>query len=1123
MSGGGHQERKFATAFFVDIVGYTSLVEQHDPEIVDALVRRVFARLGEEISRHGGLVERTAGDAILVLFGVPAAHEDDPERAVRAALQCHAVLAELNREFAGEGKPELQIRVGIEAGDVLVDLDQVAGSRDRMVTGDAVNVSARLQALAAPGGVVVGPRAHSLTKEVVDYEPAGTLALKGKGEPVQAWTAARLRGRFRGERPAMAVEAGLIGRDEELGILTRSLERVQSEGRPLLTTILGPPGAGKSRLVRELADHVEMLPDTYYWRSGRCRAYGDVAYSALVDLVKAQCEIVEDDSAEVVEAKIERAVGDLDTDRSVASALHVLVSASEHSFTREQLFDAWESFFERMAARYPLVLVFEDIHWADDGLLDFIGYLADWAQGPIMLLTAARPDLLEKQVGWGGGKRNYSAIYLDALSGPESEAMLDELTDGCLPPSVKNTVFARSEGNPLFTEEIVRMFIDKEALTRTTGGWQYVPGADEPVVPTSIQSLIAARLDALPSEEKMLMQQASIIGRVFWSGAVADLSGISTEGARETLRSLQLKEFVVPRSSASFSNQHEFSFHHVLIRDIAYESLPKSTRAAKHQVVARWLEREAGDRPEDLAATIASHYEAAARYQLDLGEVVSDDLARQAYTWARAAGERSLRVGDAAEGTRWYACALDLVEPARVPIVERAHLWESYALSSSRRLPPDQVDKAFEEAIDHFRNLGMERDVARVETAIANYMIETGRDEDTRWVDRALARLEPEGDSEDLARALSTKGRHLFLHGEFVEAEPLLRRSLELAERFDSLLVQAQVKTSLGSVIRLLGREGEGLALVEEALELARAAGDPATYTRALNNFILATRDIEDFARYDDLQREGIELARKAGDLGGESWLCGSFSWLMTERGRMDEALEHARRCEECARAMNSPSHLGLAYLRLARVMFLRDDLEEAGRLCRESAIGKGHPSNEPLRHQLEGLIAVTRGDVETGVQHLLRSFDLRSGGSSGESSEWPLIEVVRALVRAGRNDQARPHRDKLHELASTRAHVRRFVLWADGLLADDPVEQIERLERAIEAFVSIGWAQRRGMATIDLGRAHRRAGNDPRPVFASAREILRSAGAEVHVREAEEELARADGGSHPADPKEDR
>src|SRR6185503_12099350 len=369
----------------------------------------------------------------------------------------------------------------------------------------------------------------------------------------------------------------LVGRDEELAVMKQTLRRVESEGRPALVTVIGPAGVGKSRLVSELERFAEGLPQIVYWRRGRCLAYGNTSYSALADAIKAQCEIFEDDTAEVAAKKADAAVRELFGDEEVAPQIRALVGAGDtRGMSREDLFEAWRRFLERMAARYPLTLVLDDIHWADDGLLDFIDHVADWAQGPIMVVATARAELFEARPTWGGGKRNATSLYLDPLSEIEGEAMLDDLVPGKLSPELKRTIVERSEGNPLYVEEIVRKLIDDGVLRATEASrWEVARPIEEVELPRSIQGLIATRLDGLPEDEKQALQDASVVGRVFWLGTVAELAGRDPGEVRAALGRLRVKELVVPHDPSSFSDEYEFAFRHNLIRDGAYESLPK--------------------------------------------------------------------------------------------------------------------------------------------------------------------------------------------------------------------------------------------------------------------------------------------------------------------------------------------------------------------------------------------------------------------------------------------------------------------------------------------------------------------------------------------------------------------
>ncbi|MBI2237986.1 MAG: AAA family ATPase [Actinobacteria bacterium] len=1117
------RERKFATALFADIVGSTSLAEREDPEIVQSLVGRAFDRLAQEVERYGGLLEKFMGDAVLAVFGVPAAHEDDPERAVRAALEMQAVLSELNRGFATEGKPRLAMRIGVEGGQVLVDLERAAGPRDRMLTGDAVNTAARLQAVAEPGHAVVGPTVYAATKDVIDYEELEPLELKGKAELVPVWDALRVKARRRGERAPLGLEARLVGRDEELGLLKQTLHRVESESRPALVTVLGPAGVGKSRLAWELTKYMEGLPQFFYWRRGRCLAYGNVSYSALADAVKAQCEILEDDPPEAAERKVERAVVDLFGDDSVVPHVRALVGAgADRAFGREELFDAWRRFLERMAARYPLGLVLEDIHWADDGLLDFLDHLADWGQGPIFVLAMARPELLEVRPGWGGGKRNYAAIYLEPLTPEENRAMLEDLLPAALPDQLEELVVERSEGNPLFTEEIVRMLIDRGVLRATEGArWEIARPVDEVDVPRSIQALIAARIDSLPADEKTVLQDAAVVGRIFWIGAVARLSGEGQAAVRDALGRLRVKEILVPREPPVFSGELEFAFRHVLIRDGAYDSLPKSLRASKHAEVAAWAEERAGERREEVAELIATHHVEALRYLDELGETGGPrrELEAKACHWSRAAGDRAWRLWQQGEAVRWYRRALDLSGPTGMSPAELATLWEAYARASSGAEPLEEVRGAYETALGLYDELGLGADAGRVETQLAGVAFGTGRDEEVvPHFERALALLEPLGDSRDLADAFGSLGWYHWRRGRVEEAEGPLRRSIEIADRVGHLVGKGQALHTLGLLlIQHTERWREGLPLVEESYRIAREAGDLLLLLRVSNNLPSVLLEYApQRERGEAILREGLELARRAGQREMEGWILGTLSYYMATLGRLVEAEECATAALEAARAVaNTPlvGQLlgGLAYVKLARGA--RGALDEAEPIL-EEAMGILRENPEPQADVwipvVEADLARARGDASGALACLVEAVEQVGPNLNVGGGELLLAETVRGLVMAGRAGAAAPHLDRLREVAAGRPHAEAFGRWAEGFAAADPAEGAEALRDAAARLESLGRRIDHARCLLDLGRVERRLEQDPRPTLERAREILADCGAGLYLREAEAALEEA-------------
>ncbi len=1098
------KERKFAAALFADMVGSTSLAEAEDPEVIQSVVSRAFDRLAGEIERFGGLVEKFMGDAILAVFGVPTAHEDDPERAVRAAIEMQAVLGELNRTFASEHQPRLEMRIGVEAGEVLVDLERATGPRERMLTGDAVNTAARLQTAAAPWQIVVGPVVFAATKEVIDYRELEPLALKGKQQPVPAWQALRVKMRRRGERPRLGLEARLVGRDGELALLRQIFHRVDTEGRPALVTVLGTAGVGKSRLAYELLRYLESLPTLAYWRKGRCLAYGNVSYSALAEAVKAQCEILEDDPPEVAAEKARLAVDQLGIDE-IAPQVGALVGASTGTFSREELFDAWRRFLERMAARLPVVLVLEDIHWADAGLLDFVEHLADWAQGPLLVLTLARPELLELRPGWGGGKRNYSAIYLDPLTREESEAMLEDLLGGPLPEDLRRLVADRTEGNPLFTEEIVRMFIDQGVLRATEASRLELARPVEQVdVPRSIQALIATRLDGLPPEEKALLQDAAVVGRAFWAGAVARLADRDPADVRQALGRLRVKELITPREPPVFSGELEFAFRHVLIRDVAYESLPKALRAAKHVDVAQWAEERAGDRGEELSEVVAAHYLQAVGYRDELGEQGDREIESAACRWASLAGDRAWRLWQQAEALRWYKAALELGGRSGLPPAELATLSETTARAASGLADSDDVKAFLHTALERYQAVGDEASVGRVEASLARTSFERGDEDDVLpWAERAVRRLEPLGDSRDLASTLEFLGNYHRRRGRLDQAESLSRRAVEMAARIGANATEGHATLSLGVILLHRGAVTEGMSLIEKGFHIGEEAGDLELKLRAHNTLSSTLMDYApDYERGWTVLWEGIELSQRSGRRDHEGWLWQNVGNYAFDQGKLEDLERAARMSHEIGESL-SYAHiiLGASYYD-ALLEFLRGDVDAAEQDIDELMRRWQYEAQSlPYQYALKGAIAEVRGRMDEAVSVYRRGCELLSDDFMLGMADELLFHLVRALALSGRREETGEPLERLRTVAKGRPNSEAFLDWVDGLLAEDPAESIARLRAAVETFRRLGRTIDEALCLMDLAVLVRASAGNDREEVEQARRLLASCGAEVYLQ----------------------
>ena len=558
-----YEERKVVSVLFADLVGFTSRAEQMDPEDVRALLSPYYARLRAELERFGGTVEKFIGDAVMAVFGAPVAHEDDPERAVRAALAI--------RDWARE-EEQIQVRVAVNTGEALVLLGARSAQGEGMAAGDVVNAAARLQAAAPVNGILVGERTFRQTRAVIDYREAAPVAAKGKRDPVAVWEALQARARFGMDVPHQA-RTVLVGRERELGVLRDALARVRAERSPQLVTLVGVPGIGKSRLLYELSRIAETEPELISWRQGRSLPYGQgVSFWALAEMVKAQAGILDSDTAGEAAAKLaemtaEVMPGSADADwvrRHLGALAGVEGGVSVGGDRRGEAFAAWRQFFEALAERRPLVLVFEDLHWADDGLLDFVDYLAEWAgEVPLLVVGSARPELLARRPGWGGGKPNAVTLSLAPLSQEDTARLIGSLLGRpMLEAGQQAVLLAQAGGNPLYAEQYVQMLAEQ-------GAGQQLP------VPESIQGIIGARLDLLAPPEKRLLQDAAVIGKVFWPGAVTALGGPPGHGElEEYLHKLKRKQFIRRERRSSMAGETQYAFVHVLVRDVAYGQIP---------------------------------------------------------------------------------------------------------------------------------------------------------------------------------------------------------------------------------------------------------------------------------------------------------------------------------------------------------------------------------------------------------------------------------------------------------------------------------------------------------------------------------------------------------------------
>ena len=804
------------TVLFADLVGFTARAEQLDPEDVRGLLAPYHAHLREELERFGGTVEKFIGDAVMALFGAPTAHEDDPYRAVRAALAI--------RDWVDEEENDLQVRQAVNTGEALITLGARSAEGVGMAAGDVINTTARLQTAAPVNGILVGETTYRATKHLIDYREAEPVEAKGKAEPIPVWEVIGLRARF-GVDLAEA-RAPLFGRERELDALRDALERARSQRQLQLVTLVGVPGIGKSRLVYELSQSVEAEPDFTIWRQGRSLPYGEgVSFWALAEIVKAEAGILESDSEADVESKLRAAVEEVADDPSeaewMAARLGSLVglqgAGEDATAPQSESFSAWRRFLESLADRRPLVLVFEDLHWADDGLLDFIDQLVDWARSaPVLVLCTARPELLERRPGWGGGKANASTISLPPLEDEETARLFSSLLERAVfPAETQSVLLARAAGNPLYAEQYARMLKERG-------------DADDLPLPETVQGIIAARLDGLSAAEKALLQDASVVGKVFWLGVVRAIGGIDRAQGEEALLGLERKELAQRARRSSVEGEAEYSFRHLLVRDVAYGQIPRAARADKHRAAAEWV--EGLGRPDDHAEMLASHYSRALEYARATGGEDAE-LVERARGALRDAGDRASSLQAWPAAARFYTEALDLW-PADDP--ELPHL--RFRCGRARFNADGTGLDLLEAAVDELEAMGDAEAAAQAAVVTGRSVWQQGEiTKHDAYIRRALELVGDQEESAARVTAIAAQAAGHMFQGEREEMLPLIDEALPIAERLGLDEVRVRLLELRGFARMSSGRTG-GLADFEQAIALASEIHAFEQLHTALNN-----------------------------------------------------------------------------------------------------------------------------------------------------------------------------------------------------------------------------------------------------------------------------------------------
>src|SRR5215203_1863257 len=888
------EERRLVTVLFCDLVGFTARSDQADPEDVGALLRPYHARFRAEIERLGGTLDKFIGDGVMAVFGAPVAHEDDPERAVRCALGMLAAIEELN-----EARPslDLAIRIGITTGEALVRLGPDQQSEG--VVGDVVNTASRLQGVAPAGGVVVGEATFRATRRLFDYQELGAVQVKGKADPVPIWRLEGPRGRT-GVEP----EAGtpLVGRQAELGLLEGAWLEAVRTATPRLVTVTCAPGVGKSRLVRELAAVLDERPELVIWRQGRCLPYGDgITFWALGEIVKAQAGILESDPPAEVTAKLEAAVAALVADPADAEWLKARIAPllgiagpDGVKAERAELFAAWRRFAEAIAAARPLVLVVEDLHWADPAMLEFLEYLVEHsADLPLLILATARPELLERQPGWGEGSHASTRIPLGALSDLETARLVAALVGrSSLPVGVQALLLERAAGNPLYAEEFARLLADHGLVLEGE-----VAAAPDIPVPETVHGLIAARLDALTPEVRALVQDAAVVGRVFWPGAVAAMDGARADGdgpgpaVLASLAELERKQLVQRARTSSVQHQDEYVFWHALVRDVAYAQIPRVGRARRHQAVAEWVEAVAGERVGDLAEVVAHHYGQALAYARAAREPQAriDQLVEPTRRFLILAGDRTINL-DLDRARAYYRQAVELGQP-RDPA--RPHLLVRTGRVAFQSGDYPEAVAVYEEAIGDMRRTGDLQGLGATLGRLATVLWNQG---DTRGANAALTEaielLEREPPGPELVSAYVRMAGDRVTSGHAGEALEWADKGLALADDLGGLpRVRPRALDARGMARCDLGDFDGGMADLREGLALGLELGSGYDTAVLYNNLAEPVWLVEGPDAAMAVCEEGVDFAERRGLSEAAMWLRSSTIGPLLDQGRWEEAV----------------------------------------------------------------------------------------------------------------------------------------------------------------------------------------------------------------------------------------
>ena len=1090
-------EVRRVSVLFCDLVGYTALAEQRDAEDVRAVLSGYFDVARTVVRRYGGAIEKYIGDAVVAVWGVPAAHEDDAERAVRAALD----LVDAVPAYGEAQGLALQARAGVVTGRAA----SLGNPLEGIVVGDRVNTAARLQAAAPPGGVLVDAATHEVTVAAIEYADAGTHALKGKAEPLRLWSAQRVIAGVRGGRRVDELEAPLVGRARELSVVKELFHACLEERRTRLVALTGQAGVGKSRLHWEFEKHVDGLAFGVMWHTGRCLAYGDgVAYWALAEMVRQRLGIAQEDPPDAVREKLrtglERWVGDPVARRYVEPRLGVLLGSEDAELPRQELFAGWRLFVEQLAEEAPVVLTFEDMQWADAGLLDFLEQLLDWsAAHRIFVVVLTRPELFDARPSLLSGRRNATAVGVDPLSDTAVAALLDQLVPD-LPDRVRALITGHAAGNPLFVLETIRGLLDRGLVVEADGRRRLVGPVDELQVPATLSALLGARLDALPPDERGLVRALSVFGGSLPRAAVDAMTDLPADAVDVALADLVRRDVLAVRRDPLSPDRGHYTFAQSLLRTVAYDSLSKRERKAGHLRAAGHLRSAFPDDGEEVVEVLATHYREAWAAAPDAPDAAA--IRDQAAVAFRRAGDRARAVGAPAAAERAYRAAAALTADEETAArrlaaaagaafqagrsAEALELYDRVAADhraagrddAARALvaPTSEVLVNLRRLAEAEKRLSEALDAADPEDpGIPDWVLGLAR---VAWLDgdvpvalehadRALSLAAAVGEPRLLGRAALQRADALAFSGRLDESLLHYRWSLDLLGRDGDLRPRLRALSNVGSLLLGADRPG-GPAVLEEALDLARRLGDVVLAWPTLN---LAQLDLF------------------------------SGDWAAAER-RLTEALDEV----PAGIVESQVLHFGLALVRgfAGDVAAAREHLAELAS-WRDSADAQARSSAVAAA----GIVAAADGDLETALAHCTEA--ARAGqaaiGLPSDAVRWAWPVAVDAALRLGRTDDAERLLDLVrvrspgHVPPFIRAQLSRFRARLAALRGGDGIE--ERLRAAVVELDRLGYPYWRALAQAELGDRLREEGREPEAValLEEAAETLARLGARPALR----------------------